>query len=209
VGVPIFFVISGLVIALVADGQSAGQFVRKRATRLYLSAWLCATATALIAGASLDQYIRSVTLFPIGPWVDGVYWTLAIEIAFYGLVTLAIAVKIPLASLALGLGAYSTAFWTAKAVNSVAGGPLDSLFSAVENNEGYLLLAHDGIFFAIGMLVWAKQRSSVLAMFGAVGFFAILVRSHAITPYGCRALFPASAHLAHRNFTGHCIGSSC
>ena len=32
------------------------------------------------------KFVRSVLLLPMGPWVDGVYWTLPIEVSFYALV---------------------------------------------------------------------------------------------------------------------------
>lgn len=31
-------------------------------------------------------YLRSVVLLPVGPWVDGSYWSLAVEIVFYMLI---------------------------------------------------------------------------------------------------------------------------
>ena len=36
----------------------------------------------------IEEYLRSVMLIPVGPWVDVVYWTLGVEIAFYSLVAL-------------------------------------------------------------------------------------------------------------------------
>src|SRR5437868_3352741 len=51
VGVPIFFVLSGFVITLSADGKTARQFVIGRALRLYPAVWICATLTLLIARA--------------------------------------------------------------------------------------------------------------------------------------------------------------
>src|ERR1700761_8067138 len=45
VGVEIFFVISGFVIAYSASGATPWAFLRSRLLRLYPSAWVCATAT--------------------------------------------------------------------------------------------------------------------------------------------------------------------
>ena len=48
VGIEIFFVLSGLVIAQSANGKSAYQFLRGRAGRLLPTIWICGTATAAI-----------------------------------------------------------------------------------------------------------------------------------------------------------------
>jgi hypothetical protein len=55
---------------------------------------ICATITLIASitsrASSLEQllpaYFRSLALFPKGPWIDDVYWTLTIEVGFYSLV---------------------------------------------------------------------------------------------------------------------------
>ena len=94
IGVEVFFVISGFVIANSANGKSPMQFLKGRALRLYPAVWCCATLTLIVAGAISDQpliellpsYLRSLALIPKGPWIDDVYWTLAVEIGFYTLI---------------------------------------------------------------------------------------------------------------------------
>jgi len=173
VGVEIFFVISGFVIAFSAQHKSRGEFIWHRALRLYPAAWICATITALIATPTSGSYLRTLALSPIGPWVSGVYWTLAIEIVFYTLV----AISTDLHKLALWLGLYSSAFWAAKLVNLAIGQPID--FSAIETNAGYLLLLHFGVFFACGMMMWARKWTWA-GVFGMVGLLEVLWRSHAM-----------------------------
>lgn len=180
VGVPVFFVISGFVIAMSAESKTAAEFVRGRAIRLYPAAWVAATITLIVVGASGGEYLRSITLFPVGPWVDDVYWTLAVEIVFYSLVAIGVWRGVSLRKLALGLGLYSAAFWALKAANSAVG--LVDL-SAIEDYEGFLLLLHDGVFFAIGMLLWQK-RYSLMTLFVAVGIVAVFARSQAISEQG-------------------------
>jgi exopolysaccharide production protein ExoZ len=96
VGVEVFFVISGFVIANSASGASPTQFLRGRALRLYPAAWICATCTLLVllavrgghfTGAG-RSYLNSMILWPPGWCIDGVYWTLGIEVMFYGLIFL-------------------------------------------------------------------------------------------------------------------------
>ena len=99
VGVEIFFVISGFVIANSASKSSPKEFLLGRALRLYPAVWVCATATLLVlvlfgsgpASEFILPYIHAMLLVPKGvthQWLDGVYWTLAAEMAFYGLVFL-------------------------------------------------------------------------------------------------------------------------
>lgn len=178
VGVPIFFVISGFVIAFSAEGRTVGSFVKSRAARLYPATWICASLIALIQPTRIGDYLRSVVLSPTGPWASGVYWTLAIEIVFYTLVAVALWRKWDLAKFALCLGFYSTAFWALRVVNSLVGKPLD--FDATENYDFYLLLAHDGMFFAFGMLLQQRKHRVPALIFLAAGFVAIAVRSHAL-----------------------------
>src|ERR1700744_4570676 len=122
VGVEIFFVISGFVIANSASESSATEFLFSRALRLYPAVWVCATATFIVlllfaSGSATEfiiPYLRAMLLIPKGingQWIDCVYWTLAAEMAFYGLVFCALLTKkITLRHLAWGLTIYSAAF---------------------------------------------------------------------------------------------------
>lgn len=93
-GVHLFFMISGFVILLSADGAKPRAFLASRVARLYPAFWACATVTALVlwlAGnprfdISLIDYLINMTMFAhwFGvSYVDGAYWSLAIELHFY------------------------------------------------------------------------------------------------------------------------------
>jgi exopolysaccharide production protein ExoZ len=89
VGVQIFFVISGLVIANSAQGATAQQFLTGRFMRLYPTAWCAALVSFPLylwqyprIADRLDRLYFSIVLFP-GPFVATAYWTLPIELAFY------------------------------------------------------------------------------------------------------------------------------
>jgi peptidoglycan/LPS O-acetylase OafA/YrhL len=122
VGVEIFFVISGFVIANSASKASPTEFLLGRALRLYPAVWIAATASFLVltlfgtapVSKFIQPYIHAMTLVPkgvTGDWLDGVYWTLAAEMAFYGLVFCAMMTKkITLRHLAFGLTIYSAVF---------------------------------------------------------------------------------------------------
>ncbi len=102
-GVDLFFIISGFVIALSAEGRSLGKFLTSRLARLYPIFWVCVTITslALLFGGhlihshiSLGRYLAGMTMIP-GLFnqeiVDGSYWSLVIELKFYFFIFILIA----------------------------------------------------------------------------------------------------------------------
>jgi peptidoglycan/LPS O-acetylase OafA/YrhL len=95
-GVQLFFGISGFVIFMTLDRTSrAMDFIVSRFSRLYPAYWaaiLLTTAAVMLLGATdyrqpLPVILANLTmvhgLFFI-PSVDGVYWTLLVELCFYG-----------------------------------------------------------------------------------------------------------------------------
>ena len=97
-GVNLFFMISGFVILWSSQSRSAGEFVISRFARLYPSFWICALLTALVvnyAGIVAPLTPRTVglnlTMVPQmfgADYIDGVYWTLFVELKFYVIVFL-------------------------------------------------------------------------------------------------------------------------
>jgi peptidoglycan/LPS O-acetylase OafA/YrhL len=95
-GVELFFMISGFVIAFSAQGKTAAQFVWSRFVRLYPTYWLCVILTFAVChyfwrphfDLTLAQGLVNLTMlqsfFRVPP-VDWPYWTLAEELRFYGL----------------------------------------------------------------------------------------------------------------------------
>lgn len=172
VGVEIFFVISGFVIANSATKSSPAEFLLGRALRLYPAVWVCATATLLVlvlfghrpVSEFIVPYIHAMTLVPkgvIGEWLDGVYWTLAAETAFYGLVFCAMLTKrVTLRHLAFGLTIYSAIF------NAIA---LVVLSCTTPSDLPYLVilmfrvpaasyLCTHGCFFALGIWLFISAN---------------------------------------------------
>lgn len=92
-GVPLFFIISGYVIALSANNRSALEFGISRFVRLYPAFWAGVLVTCIISGLlgsqpySIYQILANLTMLNdyLGiEDVDGVYWTLQVELKFYG-----------------------------------------------------------------------------------------------------------------------------
>ncbi len=94
-GVSLFFMISGFVIAYSAEGRAPLEFAAARFARLYPSHLAAVTLTFIVTmafgapefTASIGQYLANLTLFaPLfgQPFMDGVYWSIVLEIIFYG-----------------------------------------------------------------------------------------------------------------------------
>ena len=96
-GVNLFFIISGFVILWSSQKRSAREFVISRVSRLYPSFWVAVVLTSLVRGIigneapSMGTFMINLTMVPSLAgieYVDGVYWTLFVEIKFYLLVFL-------------------------------------------------------------------------------------------------------------------------
>jgi peptidoglycan/LPS O-acetylase OafA/YrhL len=185
VGVEVFFVVSGFIIAYSAEGKSASAFFKSRFLRLYPAVWICASlslvALAIARQSGLPvKFLRSITLFPLGPWVDGVYWTLGVEMVFYalifGLLLFRRFDRLPIALSVIGLA--SSAFWALWMIEHIRGGSTLNTISL--NRYAIILLIPHGCFFAIGGMMWlcffrqvTVWRLSLIAVCVAAGAVAI------------------------------------
>lgn len=93
-GVDLFFVISGFVILMSAQNATPREFLASRAARLLPAFWVAASLTAGTAwllddrrfAVSLPTYLVNLSMLPHWfrvPYVDGAYWSLAVELHFY------------------------------------------------------------------------------------------------------------------------------
>jgi exopolysaccharide production protein ExoZ len=163
VGVQIFFVISGFVIANSANGAAPMAFLRSRVLRLLPAAWICASVTLgvrmLADGESWSglkgDYFRSLILSLTGGWIDGGYWTLAIEIVFYALVLVLLLTRrfSLLPKLAWSLTLVSATFLILDTSHAAHIGAWAPWFGRLEAVSEILPLKH-GVFFALGIWVW-------------------------------------------------------
>ncbi|MGX7876432.1 acyltransferase family protein [Mesorhizobium sp. ORM6] len=199
VGVQIFFVISGFVIAFSAENSTPLRFFEARVKRLAPAVWICAPVTAvllLLTGLSwptdtVVRLARTGLFAPYGSWVDSVYWTLGIEIAFYAIVWIL-----------LRLGRFHLMEWVAIVI-----GVVSTLFWCLYYPLGWsdfaetrwlqLVLVHHGCFFAVGVLLWlmrfkalAAPRLAFCALFVGGGVLQIAssvdvhsIKVEAVMPY--------------------------
>jgi peptidoglycan/LPS O-acetylase OafA/YrhL len=189
VGVEIFFVISGFVIALSARGASPSGFLKRRALRIFPALWVC-SLVSLVAlattnsslGELLVSFVHSIILSPRGPYVDGVVWSLIVEAVFYLLIWLVLLSKRfhQLDRVAEMLGIASAVFLSIFCLAVMfQDTPLAaSIVSMFERFAFKVFLLRYGVFFALGMILWlgfeygfTRSRiilGSFVAIFGAV-----------------------------------------
>ncbi len=202
VGVPIFFVLSGFVIAYSAEGASPYSFIRSRILRLYPAVWICApiSAAALIAfnvwpaAEIINRLSRSISLSPVGPWIDGVYWTLGVEVAFYGLVWIMLCLRAfsRIDVLALLLTVLSAGFWlwrTLALANLLPPAPSSWIVQ--------LFLAEHGCYFALGILLW-------LCLLKRITVFRLILSAVSFTT-GIVALIPETLEKSQIPFSGYAV----
>ncbi|MEJ8801334.1 acyltransferase family protein [Pontibacter sp. H249] len=176
-GVQLFFMISGYVIFYSARNRTASQFAVSRAARLYPLFWFAVLITSFFALAwggpkmavTPSQVLANLTMMPrfLGyDLVDGVYWTLALELKFYILVFIFIL---------LGLQhKLETAFllWPWLIIGSLLAG-FDSLPFV---GQFYCFFAAGAIFAII------KEKLTVQAVLSLTAAYALCVYDSAIQP---------------------------
>lgn len=170
IGVQIFFVLSGFVIAASARGSTFGVFLKKRAIRLLPVLWISAALALSVramwgepVGELLPAFLRTLVLSPKGPYIDGVVWTLVVEAAFYVCIAFVVliapylsgnertldhfAVLLGVMSGAFTLIVFTTQSTTGAFAEAGSALPLDSFAFDV-------MLLRQGVFFALGMLLF-------------------------------------------------------
>ncbi|NUT36110.1 MAG: acyltransferase [Hamadaea sp.] len=102
-GVELFFLISGFVICMSSWGRKVGDFAASRAVRLYPAYWLAvlvsAALLAIFGGREISwpQTAANLTMLqnPLGVAdVDPSFWTLAVELRFYLLFAIVVALGV-------------------------------------------------------------------------------------------------------------------
>lgn len=104
-GVDLFFLISGFVIALSAEGRTFVSFLSSRLARIVPTYWLCVILTTLFIlfegsgyrEISVKQFLVNLIFLQraLGEqFIDGVYWTILIELRFYMLVAIFLAFRL-------------------------------------------------------------------------------------------------------------------
>ncbi|MFS3134658.1 acyltransferase family protein [Gluconacetobacter sacchari] len=179
VGVEIFFVISGLVIHHSASRGTASSFAVNRMLRLVPGVWICATISLLIYAflgehpllTLMKLYVCTLLFWPFSA-IDGVYWTLGVEISFYAIVFYLLLIDRlrHLEWIMFAFGMVSLSFWcVALTLETVlphihgryAGFALLWTHKAVAARIFQLCLIQHGCFFALGVLIKEATESGL------------------------------------------------
>ena len=169
IGVEIFFVISGFVIAYSAQGVSAAKFAKYRFFRLWPMCVLCALVAAAAAMGLQAMpsrivwrdVLETIAFLPGShhtEYVDDPFWTLPVEVSFYLLVFMLIASRRLhlLPRVMTGVAAVSASYWAFVTVDPYWSGRVWLLVhKALQHLSFYpsTLLLH-GSFFTTGVLLW-------------------------------------------------------
>lgn len=179
-GVQLFFVISGFVIAYSAEGRTPLQFGIARFARIYPTFVLCMTITFLVVvlfgaprlQATPGQWVANLLIKPelIGKQsLDGSYWSIFYEVVFYAWVFVFMAA-----------GRFKRANYPAIVIGWLLISVVDraTISSSVLR---YLLLTDQSAFFCAGLLLYAAFRDgydrkilALLALCTAVAIFQSL-----------------------------------
>ncbi|MGW1074355.1 acyltransferase family protein [Streptomyces sp. NPDC002537] len=193
-GVQLFFLISGFVICMSCWGKSVGQFAVSRVTRLFPAYWfgVLAVALAVLLWPAADETLRprdiavNLTMLqsPLGvDSVDGVYWTLWVEMRFY---------------LLFALVAWRGLTYRRAVGFCVVWGLAGSVATAVRNPVlDEVLMPDDCWFFIAGVAFYLMYRFRPnLALWLIVGC-CFLVAQHALLDAQARAEGHMGQHVPH------------
>jgi len=222
VGVQVFFVISGLVIANSAQGATARQFMVGRFLRIYPAAWCAAVVSYplfLWGGyarhtTGLLQLYYSMILLP-GPFLATAYWTLPIELAFYFLVYSVITFNgfKHIQWVAIILILWGAPYLIALALN--AHGLVHWAWVDFDYGWKNMSLLRHGPYFGLGIQVWLfkeKRLSRIGALAAglalALGFMEIYARAVEVLPEFGRSILVRETpwtHLAIPSCIAFCV----
>lgn len=220
-GVDLFFLISGFVIAWSAEGRRWDLFAIARFARLYPGFLACMSVSFIVMlvvaspqfPTSLAQFAANLFLFSpaLGqPFMDGVYWSIVLEVVFYGWVALALMLGIfekwklqlvagwlalcMLNEFVIGSGAARMLFLTEYGPFFASGILVHHLFSKGRSPEGLLLLAASFLLSCNMLLIgqaWMLAHYGIAASTSALFVANLIMHGILIAAIRWRALVPS------------------
>lgn len=174
IGVQLFFLISGFVILMSVQGKGLISFIASRLGRLYPAYWLAVVAAAVLTfgiwpeirdGRTTEDIAPNLTMAQAGMGVrdlDGVYWTLWVELRFYIILAVLVALRKVTDKVILGL----SFLWPVLGV-------VLHLIEAPKAQEW--VMGQYAPLFAIGMIVYLMYRGERTGLrWGLLAFNTVL-----------------------------------
>ncbi|GFM28591.1 acyltransferase [Novosphingobium sp. PY1] len=174
-GVPVFFVISGFVILMSSGDKTPSQFAIGRAKRILPGLWtfsLLSAAVVLMTGVlapaeALRRLIRSMALFPFGPWIDGAIWTLVAEALFYALIFAAIRFRLlaHMTVLTSAITGFNLVFWSGilLAASGLLGRDVQDFADLAASYRLSVTLVTTNCFFLVGIALYQVHAGKDVA----------------------------------------------
>lgn len=184
-GVELFFMISGFVILMTAEQGSLKRFAMSRVARLYPAFWACCTITFVVTlwlgrpgQVSLSQYLVNMTLLSefVGvDDIDGVYWSLFVEIRFYLGVALLLLFR-QMANAQRWLAVWLVASTVARLVHL----PWLRVWLIVDYAP---LFVAGATFYRVWQSGWSRERALLLGLAWVLALYAALGEAGGIARY--------------------------
>lgn len=180
-GVELFFIISGFVIILSIKKRSISKFIISRFSRLYPIYWICLILTFSIIvlygepryNADFNQFFFNLSMFQnyLGvKSIDGVYWTLFVEMKFYIFI---VGTYLLLNKLKEFKIEYVVIFWLSLTLFYL---PLHELFIFKVLN--YFLILEWSSYFIAGMIFYQIYKNS-----SSIKYLVLLTISFTVSLY--------------------------
>ena len=220
VGVEIFFVISGFVIAFTSSNTQPKAFLQSRLVRLAPANWIAATiilallpmtnANGMPLWHHLLTYAETLVFWPLNA-MDGVWWTLGVEIDFYLIVWWLIKSdhQDRLETLAFRWSCLSLVFWVValgvsysfRGQAAGSGATIEALVNkAIGNRYLQLLLIQHAPLFALGVATYkaatdglTRDRTTRMALLTATCWLEIVGQNDLIARNAATTLSPFPA----------------
>ncbi len=214
VGVEVFFVLSGFVIAYSAYSASAFPFLRQRLVRLVPGMLLCATFSATVMlslhaplSITAGRFVHSVFFLPGTTYIDDAHWTLPLEMSFYLLCFLLLLFRqiAKLAPLMAGLGVISTLYNISTTLHAHLSPRILALTVTLVDQAPFhqALFLRYACYFTLGVFLWLGmfqsftwQRTAVLLVTFVGAVFQILSHAREISQAQAVAIPSVSPILA-------------
>ena len=168
--------------------------MRSRFLRLFPSILVCSAITLAIFLATdllpfakaIEAFWKTVAIWPFGGWLDGVYWSLAVELTFYLIVALFLLIGRPKwLAVAMAVIGLVTSGLAASGYLSGHGAPS---FAGISKELGDSLLLRHGMYFSLGYFIWSATtsgwtplRTALIGVFLVGGAFPILAGADSLS----------------------------